>query len=64
MNTAELTAMMQWVRMPASLDRLVRSRPIPAPARQERMIRMRNSRLSNIVSPLSGIKVVRPCSIP
>ena len=38
--------MMQWVRMPASLRRLLRSKPTSAPKAEDSSRRMRNSRLS------------------
>ena len=38
--------MMQWVRMPASLRRLLRSKPTSAPKAADSSRRMRNSRLS------------------
>ena len=54
MNKAEVQAMMQWVRTPASFCRLLRSRPTSAPSAADSSRRTKNSRLSNSVSVLSG----------
>ena len=54
MNKAEVHAMMQWVRTPASFCRLLRSRPTSAPSAADSSRRTKNSRLSNSVSVLSG----------
>ena len=54
MNRAEVQAMMQWVRTPASFWRLLRSRPTSAPSIAASTMRIKNSRLSNTVSAVSG----------
>ena len=54
MNRAEVQAMMQWVRTPASFWRLLRSRPTSAPSIAASTMRIKNSRLSNTVSAISG----------
>ena len=54
MNSAEVQAMMQWVRMPASLRRLLRSSPTRAPRAADSSSRIRNSRLSYMVRDASG----------
>ena len=51
---AEVQAMMQWVRTPASFWRLLRSRPTSAPSIAASTMRIKNSRLSNTVSAVSG----------
>lgn len=54
MITADVTAMMQCVRIPASFWRLERSSPMRKPNSSTTRIRMRNSRLSPTVSTASG----------
>ena len=54
-NSAEVQAMMQWVRMPASLRRLLRSKPTSAPSAADSSSRSRNSRLSYRVRVASGV---------
>ena len=63
MNSAEVQAMMQWVRTPASFCRLLRSSPTSAPSPADSSRRMRNSRLSDHIKILSGRKPVSPDSI-
>ena len=53
-KSAEVQAMMQWVRMPASFCRLLRSSPTSAPSAADSSRRSRNSRLSYVVSDASG----------
>ena len=54
MNSAEVQAMMQCVRTPASFWRLLRSSPTSAPSTAASTMRMKNSRLSKTVSAVSG----------
>ena len=54
MMVAEVTAMMQCVRIPASFCRRERSSPIIRPSSAAIRIRMRNSRLSQTVKRSSG----------
>ena len=53
--SAEVQAMIQWVRMPASLRRLLRSKPTSAPSAADSSSRSRNSRLSYRVRVASGV---------
>ena len=53
-NSAEVQAMMQWVRTPASFCRLLRSSPTSAPSPADSSRRIRNSRLSYNVRVFSG----------
>ena len=55
--------MMQWVRMPASFRRLLRSSPTRAPSAADSSSRNRNSRLSYMVRVASGTYCVNPVSI-
>lgn len=63
MNTADVSATMQCVRMPASFCCFVRSRPTMAPRIAARTIRMRNSRLSKTVRSDSGRYTDNPVSM-